>query len=390
MKIAFIFHDAEVYGAPKSLLDLIDGLLEKDNHVTCYAILPYRGPLVHEIEKRNLTYRIIGYPRWVHKNLSTLPFHWRTVIAKIRDNRFTRLTKTVQGALQISKELKAWKIDTVYSNTSVVAAGALAAILTGKKHIWHIREFQKLDQGLTLDWGKKFFKAVVNRSDAVVFISRAVKDYYNHTFKITNGIVIYNGVVSLYDFDKIQKRKLLHQKKSPFIFCIIGRLTPQKGQLEAIKAISLLKQAGLNVQLLIVGKGNDKELRKMSENLDLTNQVIFCGHVTDPYSIYLESDACLMCSWHEAFGRVTIEAMAAALPIIGKKTAFSGTVELIQDGITGLLYEGDERSLSEKMKELISNPEKGKQLGEKAWQYAKEHFNREQYVSQIYNLLTSI
>lgn len=60
------------------------------------------------------------------------------------------------------------------------------------------------------------------------------------------------------------------------------------------------------------------------------------------------ADVVLICSHWEPFGRVTVEAMLAGKPVI----AISGaTVELIHDGVTGLLYDpGNYSVLANKMR----------------------------------------
>lgn len=391
MKIAFIFHDAEVYGAPKSLLDLIDGLRQHDSHIICYAIIPCPGPLLEEIKKRNIEYQAICYDRWVHKIYNNPLRRIRAIIRKFPDNRLLRVFKTTKASFKIKKQLNAWKVDIVYTNTSVVAAGAIAAFLSGKKHVWHIREFQET---IRLDWGKFIFSYMLKKSSAVIFTSYVLNKYYRHLIKKANDIVVYNGVVGKREFDSIKgsiENSERRSGNSSFTFCIVGLISPEKGQHEAIKALALLVSEGLEVRLLIAGKGDARELIKLIRSLGVENHVQFLGHVDNPFeSVYFQSDASLMCSVHEAFGRVTVEAMAAALPVIGKKSMYSGTEELIQDGVTGFLYEGDEAALAEKMKHLVNHPEKGKQLGERGWHFAKDNFNRELYVNTIYKLLKAI
>ena len=64
-----------------------------------------------------------------------------------------------------------------------------------------------------------------------------------------------------------------------------------------------------------------------------------------------------MCSQSEAFGRVTVEAMMSGCLVIGANAG--GTMELISDNVTGLLYtSGDYSDLAEKIKFALKYPEK--------------------------------
>lgn len=392
MKIAFINHDAGAYGATKSLLDLIEGLMKWG--VTCYVIVPKVGPFprespfVKELEQRAIEYAVIDYRHWVHQSFPNPASHIKRLFRRFPNNGLYRAYKNWRAISIIKSRLQDWTVDAIYTNTSVVPIGALVALRMKKPHIWHIREFQQMDQGLALDWGKPVFRWLLNKSTAVVLISQAVKRYYTPLLRNPKSYVVYNGVAPMVAFNQMKERTLPARSDSNcYTFCIVGRVIPQKGQAEAIKAVGELAKVGIKAKLLVAGRGNYEPLRALAVQLCIQDQIDFMGHTDDPFSVYLQSDACLVCSWHEAFGRVTIEAMVAGLPVIGKKNEYSGTQELIRDFDTGLLYEGGESALANCMKQLVENPEWGRTLGERAWKYAQKHYHQEKYVDQIYNIL---
>ncbi len=94
-----------------------------------------------------------------------------------------------------------------------------------------------------------------------------------------------------------------------------------------------------------------------------------------------------MCSDHEGLSRVAIEAMSAALPVIGKNSG--GTPEIIVHEETGLLYETDEELLSG-MRRMVENPEWARQMGLAGWVRAKEKFNIETYAENVYRVIQSV
>ena len=96
--------------------------------------------------------------------------------------------------------------------------------------------------------------------------------------------------------------------------------------------------------------------------------------------MYSRSDCLLMCSEHEAFGRVTAEAMSACLPVIGKNSG--GTPEIIVHGETGYLYNTFDE-LVESMTRLVQDPALGRQMGLAGWQRAKQMFNIEDYAANV-------
>ncbi|NLJ39628.1 MAG: hypothetical protein GX432_12845, partial [Candidatus Atribacteria bacterium] len=64
IKICFISHSSGLMGAEKSLLETIKVL--KEEGIKCFVLVPNQGPLVKELEKLKVTYKIFFYRGWVH------------------------------------------------------------------------------------------------------------------------------------------------------------------------------------------------------------------------------------------------------------------------------------------------------------------------------------
>lgn len=108
-----------------------------------------------------------------------------------------------------------------------------------------------------------------------------------------------------------------------------------------------------------------------------------------PRALLRRADAILMCSKREAFGRVTVEGMLAGKPVIGANSG--GTLELIQDGITGLLYtSGDPKALAEKIRYLYENPDTATHVGENAKAWAETSFTRDRYRKDVLEAFGSL
>jgi glycosyltransferase involved in cell wall biosynthesis len=129
-----------------------------------------------------------------------------------------------------------------------------------------------------------------------------------------------------------------------------------------------------NAILAIVGEGDlvYAELckRRVAE-LGLEASVRFVGHRNDAPQVLAACDLLLHTSCHErpdqgtveAFGRVLIEAMAVARPVIATKAG--GPPELVVDGETGLLINPDDvDDLAAKTIAALSDPEWRRRAGE--------------------------
>jgi glycosyltransferase involved in cell wall biosynthesis len=374
MKICFISHSSDKFGAERALLELIDALKGK---IESYVILPRSGPLVEEFKKRNITYCVLPYRWWVGKKFPI----WKR-IARIILNLFTWIPITIR--------IKGWKCNIVYTNTISVCVGALAAKLLGLPHVWHIHEFGYEGHRLVFDFGEKFSLWFMNRfSDAIIINSYAVAKKYQKYFPLSKIKVIYQAVNVP---QEINESEVHIQKNDKFYCAIAGSLQEGKRQEEAILAINELVRRGINVELLIIGKGElkyKKYLKDLVAKNHLTNYVRFLGYIDNPFPYIKAVDVILVCSRYEAFGRVTIEAMKLGKPVIGAKSG--GTLELIQEGFNGFLYTpGNYKELAEKITFLYEHPEIARQIGENAKRWANQHFTQEKYGNEVFKILNDL
>jgi glycosyltransferase involved in cell wall biosynthesis len=147
----------------------------------------------------------------------------------------------------------------------------------------------------------------------------------------------------------------------------------------------------MDVRLLIAGDGrkeHEESLNALVRQLGIPDIVSFLGFVDEPFSVYREADAVLMCSENEAMGRVTAEGMAAARPVIGRDSG--GTSELIDHGVNGLLYNNSVGALSDCMQRLAGNPQWAYKLGKNGWEKAVEEFTVESYAQKMYDVVSSV
>jgi glycosyltransferase involved in cell wall biosynthesis len=374
MRIAFLTHYTELYGANLSLLGLIDGL-RRFGH-SCAVICPEHGDLLDALASRGVAAAVLPFAWWLNPR-PTARGAAKRFLANLR-----RLPKLVE-------QITEWKSDLVYSNSSVFCVGALAAARLGLPHVWHIREFGDRDYDLVPDAGRNIFRRALLTADATIFVSQALKQAILGARTAQSAHVIYNGVASEAVFDeRRRKAQALHRRRRPFTFVLVGRFRESKGQHIAIKAFAQVTKGHKDVRLLLVGgaglTGDQSYLamcRQRVQALRLADRIEFWGYIRDVERAYLAADAALMCSRNEAMGRVTVEAMSACRPVIGFESG--GTPELIENDRTGLLYRGGPDALAEKMEIYIRAPDLAQSHGETAWQVARARYATEVYAAQI-------
>jgi glycosyltransferase involved in cell wall biosynthesis len=113
------------------------------------------------------------------------------------------------------------------------------------------------------------------------------------------------------------------------------------------------------------------------------------GYRNDAFSYMCIADVVLMCSRSEGFGRVTVEGMLAGKVVIGARSG--ATTELIQDGVTGLLYTlGDYKELANKIQYIHDNPVQARLTGKNAKEWAALNFSEERYGMDLMQVLLNI
>lgn len=376
MKVLFFTHYDGLLGSSRSLLDLLAGLNELE--IEPFVVMPKAGLLKQHLEDRNIPSIIAPLPWWMTKQSWSL--------SQVRD--FQKEAGLSLKAL--SEMLNEWKIDLIYSNSSVFPFGRMLAMNNKIPHIWHIREFGDLDFSLNYIFPKWLCQRFIRTSQAIICNSQAVKKHVFRKWSNEKLHVVYNGVATKARFDQLAELSQQREDSEVYTFLFIGSISPKKGIEIAIKAISDLTGKGAKARLIVAGSGRDsyiEQCKMMAKNLAVSDRVEFRGYISDPYEAYFSADCLLMCSENEAFGRVTSEAMSACLPVIGRNSG--GTPEVIADGVTGILFNTSEELVSAMIK-MVENPELGRQMGLAGWQRARELFNIEDYGSNVYKVIQSV
>jgi len=375
MKVAFVTHYANLYGANRSLLCLTDGL--QAYGVEPHVLAPKEGPITEELSKREIPFYTVPFKRWMAKD------RWKAP---------ARLGMNLGVLPLLVQKVRQWNVDLIHTNSSVTPIGALLAEVLSLPHTWHVREFGKRDFSLSYDWGRPVFRKLMSRADAAIAVSEAVHRHVLSDVDVPCHVV-YNGVISEERLEKLGRQEGAQENDfaPPFTFAIVGQISPAKGQKQALRAVHRLAQKGKKARLLVAGSGAEEQvesLRRLHQTLNLEEEVSFLGYVSDPFEVYQRSDAVLMCSPHEAMGRVTAEAMAAARPVIGYDS--DGTAELIDDGHDGLLYDGSTEDLADCMIQFVDNPDWARSLGQNGWEKAGKEFTNEVYAKRLYEVLCGI
>jgi glycosyltransferase involved in cell wall biosynthesis len=131
------------------------------------------------------------------------------------------------------------------------------------------------------------------------------------------------------------RNRFAHESERILLF--VGRLVPEKGLDTLINALPMILAGGVNVKLVVVGEGPQKEMyQRMASDYGLREKVLFAGYIDDwtLRALYRVADVTVVPSKFEPFGIVALEAMAAHCPLV--TTSTGGLSEIVDEGGTGL------------------------------------------------------
>jgi glycosyltransferase involved in cell wall biosynthesis len=176
-------------------------------------------------------------------------------------------------------------------------------------------------------------------------------------------------------------KKKLGKREGEIFIGNSARLVMQKGFDTTIRALSLLPQ---HVRLLIVGGGPEEgNLKKLAEELGLSERVIFAGQVDRTVvSQYRHvMDIFVGPSRSEGLGHAFLSAMACRLPVV--TTQVGGIADFLFDakrnpdkGTTGWAVDSESpEQIAEAVKEILAHPEKTKAVVETAHRMVLEEYD---------------
>jgi teichuronic acid biosynthesis glycosyltransferase TuaC len=149
----------------------------------------------------------------------------------------------------------------------------------------------------------------------------------------------------------------------------VGHLVARKRHADVLRALAVLSERHPTLRYVIVGEGPERPaLEALAERLGVSERVELCGQL-DPARALERMRRCTlfaMPSTEEAFGVAYIEAMAAGLPAIGCRGE-PGPEEIAKagDGFV-LVPPGDIERLSQRIEELLEDPDRLREAGRRA------------------------
>jgi L-malate glycosyltransferase len=221
----------------------------------------------------------------------------------------------------------------------------------------------------------------IQESDGVTSISNYLREKTIESFDITRPIETITNFVNCDVYKPIHddveraemcERRHLAAPDEP-ILIHLSNFRPVKRVTDVVKIFARVAEES-PAQLVLVGDGPDRSAAEfLAHDLGIQQRVHFLGKQDRVNELLALADLLLMPSELESFGLAALEAMACKVPAIA--TRVGGVPELIDDGVTGMLYPvGDVEGMAAGALSLLHDPARLKAMRDAARQAAQKRF----------------
>ena len=165
----------------------------------------------------------------------------------------------------------------------------------------------------------------------------------------------------------------------------VAPLRPEKNLKRLIRAFAGLDK-GLDARLVIVGDGPELEsLEVLAKTLNVADRIVFAGHVENVEEVLGWFDVFAISSDTEQMPNALVQAMAAALPVVGTDVGDVKSI-LAPANRAHVAAKGDDASFRALLEELIRDPEARNRIGRQNQAHARAHYAQEQMFSAYESL----
>lgn len=235
---------------------------------------------------------------------------------------------------------------------------------------------------------------ILNKSDAVIVVSSAMKHYCYDVLKIERDKPVYVRSMGVDLISTFMPTSTVEQREG-LIF--VGRVAEKKGLSVLIDALAILHTRGFELTLCIVGEGDDlRNIQHQVEAHKLTKYIRFMGRVKNTeipiilnkHAVFIMPSVIASDGDQEGLGLVAVEAMGCGCTVIA--TDLETIRDVVKPGITGFLFEaGDSAALAKQIKLVYSDIKLRAHYAESSRRFVLDNFDWLKVAGEYSNILNS-
>ena len=222
-------------------------------------------------------------------------------------------------------------------------------------------------------------KLIYNPADILLTNATQIQQHLHQRYPDKNIVSIPNLLELPTQEWSPQRRDVTDEK----LIVSVGRFAPEKGHRYLIEALNLLNQKETAWRCTFLGDGElDTELRALTAEYGLSDQVAFPGFCEDIFSVLLTADAFVLPSLHESSPNALIEAMGIGMPCIASDVG--GIVDLIENEKSGIrVPPQDPGALAAALHRVLTEPDFASELGQNARATIQRKFDSDASIEKL-------
>ena len=206
-------------------------------------------------------------------------------------------------------------------------------------------------------FGERVERLTVRIPDRIIPVSdRVRRDLLSMGVKSERMVVVPNEV-DLEKIDSVEAGELTYD------VVYAGRLSAHKRVDLLIEAVSLAREEIPDIRCGIIGDGPEMEnLRKLAKELKSEENVDFLGFLETDEDLIAgmkSSRIFVLPSMREGFGMSALEANACGLPVVMVRSEMNAALDLMEDGLNGLVVDPTPEEVAEAILELLKDERYG-------------------------------
>jgi glycosyltransferase involved in cell wall biosynthesis len=249
----------------------------------------------------------------------------------------------------------------------------LPLIFTFHTQYWEYTHYVPFPQEAIQEFLKnavhRWLREFMQKCQHIVIPSQSIKDVLVQNYGLEDRYTVIPTGTDLEpyrcaDWQALRKAKGWQEET---VLISVGRLAPEKNWDTLLQAFAKVCSGQPGLRLVLIGDGPARQsLETLASELGVAEQVTFTGTLPfEEVPCYLKAaDLFAFASVTETQGLVTIEAMAAGLPIVAVDG--SGTRDIVEHGKQGFLVENDVDALAKGIKKLLADPQRMKRFSNHA------------------------
>ena len=287
----------------------------------------------------------------------------------------------------VDQLLPTLKLDVIHTHHPILLGQTAASkaadlnvplVFTFHTQYWEYTHYVPFPQEAIQDFLKNaihsWLKVFMRKCQHIVIPSESIKEILIKDYGLEDHYTVIPTGTDLKPFLRADGNTLRQSQgwQDDKVIISIGRLAHEKNWETLLRAAAQVYAHHPNMRLVLIGDGPDKQtLEALATELGIAERVSFTGRLPfEDIPTYLRAaDMFSFASVTETQGLVTIEAMAAGLPVVAVDG--SGTHDIVDHGKDGFLVENDSNALATAISEMLCNPQQMKQFSINALKKAK-------------------